>query len=230
MPESVRDAYEQAAVTAWASAQEIAAKSAEDTWQTRTLVAEKDLAEASAISVGRAAEILLLRAQLAECEANAIATVTAARREAENSGRLLAEKSDEAQRAVKYASSIVSRAATLRGALEAAQASAESLFEVIDAMRMAKPFPSDKPERSGVSASSGTASAQQPDSEASLSAQVSDADLAAAAEIIVEAARRVCAAGILETDLRKSGNSKGWNEVRPSISADATAARSRPDS
>ena len=116
MPESVRDAYEQAAVAAWASAQEIAAKSAQNTWQARTL------------------------------------------------------------------------------------------------------------------ASSGTASAQQPDSEASLYAQVSDADLAAAAAIIVEAARLVRATGILETDLRKSSDSKGRNEVRPSIRAGATAARSRPDS
>jgi len=230
MPESVRDAYEQAAVVAWASAQEIAAKSAQDAWEARTLVTEKDLAEATAISVGRAAEMLLLRAQLAECEANAIATVTAARREAENSSRLLAEKSDEAQRAVMYASSIVSRVATLRGALEAAQASAEGLFEEIDAMRMAKSITTDQPERSEVGASSETASAQQPDSEASVYAQVSDADLAAAAAIIVEAASLVCATGILETDLRKSSNSKGRNEVRPSISAGATAARSRPDS
>jgi G:T/U-mismatch repair DNA glycosylase len=230
MPESVRDAYEQAAVAAWASAQEIAAKSAQETWQARTLVTEKDLAEATAISVGRAADILLLRAQLAECEANASATVAAAQREAENSSRLLAEKSDDAQRAVTYASSMVSRAATLRGALEAAQASAEVLFEEIDAMRMEKSITSDQRERSGVCGSSGTASAQPPDSEESLYAQVSDADLAAAAAIIVEAARRVCATGILDTDLRKSSNSEGRSEVRRSISAGATAARSRPDS
>jgi hypothetical protein len=207
MPESVRDAYEQAAVAAWASAQEIAAKSAQDAWHARNLVTEKDLAEVTAISVGRAAEILLLREQLAECGANAIATATAARREAENSSRLLAEKSDEAQRAVMYASGIVSRAATLRDALEAAQASAVSLFEEIDAMRMAKSIAGDKPKRSGVGASGETPSARLPDSEASLDAQVSDANLAAAAAIIVEAARLVCATGILEPDLRKSNNS-----------------------
>jgi hypothetical protein len=189
MPESVRKAYEVAANAAWVAAQKLAHENAEAACRIEIEASKMHMEEITALSAAQVATILSLRLTLADHEVKAEAAASVVKEDAARACRQLAIMSEQAARA----ESVAIQVENLRSILQAAQISAQELSAEIDAgqegrgaqrNRLEKHAPEDERAVDHVVA------AESVDVERDARLPRQEADLIAAATILIKAACR----------------------------------------
>jgi hypothetical protein len=192
MPESVRKACELAANAAWVSAHKLAHENAQATWREKIAVSEKKLLDVTTVCAAQAAEILDLRAKLADNKAKAAAAASAAQQEAAKASRQFAVMTEEAARAVSRAENVAIHVEKLKITLQAAQITAQTLAEIHSATQ-AQDAPRDRveiPETEDQTVVDPISAARQVGAERGERLQRDEADLIAAATVFIKAVCR----------------------------------------
>lgn len=189
MPDSVRKAHEMAANTAWVSALTLAREPEEALWAAKLAASEKQLSDSAKLCAAQSEELLGLRAKLADIVSKGETAASMAEQEAAKARHQLMEMAEETTRAVSRAERAALQVEKLRMKFQTAQI----LLAEINAELQGPLVPNDPveiPDSKDEGVLNPVSAAPRIDSEGSERVRWDEADLIAAATVLIKFACR----------------------------------------